>query len=257
MPLRPQVTKERLTHEKFTTIAHRDHVICNPIGSEKIDRVVGLLDLPALARVLEVGCGKAELLVRLAERYDCTAVGIDLNSTFLTEARARAFDRGVGGHIELIQDDAATARFPGAPFDAAMCVGATHAFGGYIPTLKRLKGLVKPGGKIVLGEGYWIQRPDVGYLKALGAKQGDFTDHAGNVEAGLAEGMIYLYSVVASTDDFDQYEGLYNHSVESWCLENPNDLDTEAARERIRAWRDAYLKWGRGTLGFGVYLFQV
>jgi cyclopropane fatty-acyl-phospholipid synthase-like methyltransferase len=127
MPLRPQVTKERLTHEKFTTIAHRDHVICNPIGSEKIDRVVGLLDLPALARVLEVGCGKAELLVRLAERYDCTAVGIDLNSTFLTEARARAFDRGVGGHIELIQDDAATARFPGAPFDAAMCVGATHA----------------------------------------------------------------------------------------------------------------------------------
>jgi hypothetical protein len=135
--------------------------------------------------------------------------------------------------------------------------GRDPRLGGYVPTLKRLKGLVKPGGKIVLGEGYWIQRPDVGYLKALGAKQGDFTDHAGNVEAGLAEGMIYLYSVVASTDDFDQYEGLYNHSVESWCLENPNDLDTEAARERIRSWRDAYLKWGRGTLGFGLYLFQV
>jgi hypothetical protein len=26
--------------------------------------------------------------------------------------------------------------------------------------------------------------------------------------------------------------------------------------ERIRRWRDAYLRWGRDTLGFGVYLFH-
>ena len=25
--------------------------------------------------------------------------------------------------------------------------------------------------------------------------------------------------------------------------------------ERSRKWRDAYLRWGRDTLGFGVYLF--
>ena len=25
--------------------------------------------------------------------------------------------------------------------------------------------------------------------------------------------------------------------------------------ERIRKWRDAYLRWGRDTLGFAVYLF--
>ena len=26
--------------------------------------------------------------------------------------------------------------------------------------------------------------------------------------------------------------------------------------ERIRRWRDAYLRWGRDTLGFAVYLFS-
>jgi len=25
--------------------------------------------------------------------------------------------------------------------------------------------------------------------------------------------------------------------------------------ERIRRWRDGYLRWGRDTLGFGLYLF--
>ena len=28
-----------------------------------------------------------------------------------------------------------------------------------------------------------------------------------------------------------------------------------AMLERIRRWRDAYLRWGRDTLGFAVYLF--
>jgi hypothetical protein len=26
--------------------------------------------------------------------------------------------------------------------------------------------------------------------------------------------------------------------------------------ERIRRWRETYLRWGRDTLGFGLYLFE-
>ena len=247
---------ERQGSLKFTTIAHRDHAICNPISSEKVDRLLGLLDLPAGARVVDVGCGKAEMLVRLIERYGCTALGIDTNPEFLAEARARAFDRGVAGQLELREAEVAGLMLSNESFDAALCVGATQAFGGYAATLKSLRALVKPGGKIVVGDGFWMRKPDVSYLKALGAKLGDYTDHAGNVDAGIAESLVYLYSVVADTDDFDHYEGLYNRAVESWCVENERDMDAPAARDRIRAWRETYLKWGRETLGFAIYLFQ-
>lgn len=241
---------------KFTTLAHRDHTILNPISDAKIDRLLALLDLPAGARVVDVGCGKAEVLVRLIERFGCSAVGVDTNPHFLAEARARAFDQGVAGQLELVEGDVTKTKLATETFDAALCVGATHAYGGLAPALKALCALVKPGGRIVVGEGLWRQKPDMNYLKALGAKATDYTDHAGNVEAGLAEKLTFLYAVVADHDDFDHYEGLYNRAVESWCLENPRDLDLAATRTRIRAWREAYLKWGRDTLGFAIYLFQ-
>lgn len=51
------------------------------------------------------------------------------------------------------------------------------------------------------------------------------------------------------------YEGLYCLSMESFVRDHPQDPDAAPFRERIRAWRDAYRRWGRDTLGFGYYLF--
>lgn len=246
-----------LDQTKFTTIAHRDHVLCNPLESAKVDRVLELFDLPPGARVLDVGCGKAEMLMRLIELYGCSAVGVDINAAFLTEARARSFDRGATAQLELLEQKADAFTGAKASFDAALCVGATHVWGGLAPTLEALRGYVKPGGLVLVGEGYWRRKPDPGYLKAIGAKAKEFTEHMGNVEAGLAAKLTYLYALVSDEDDFDHYEGLYNLAVESHCLAHPSDPDVEAMRVRIRAWRDAYLRWGRETLGFGLYLFRV
>ena len=44
--------------------------------------------------------------------------------------------------------------------------------------------------------------------------------------------------------------------VERYARNNPDDPDCPAMVTRIRRWRDAYLRWGRDTLGFGLYLFQ-
>ena len=52
---------------KFYDITHRQHEICNPTSHEKLDLLVELLRLPKGAQVVDIGCGKAELLIRLAE----------------------------------------------------------------------------------------------------------------------------------------------------------------------------------------------
>jgi ubiquinone/menaquinone biosynthesis C-methylase UbiE len=241
---------------RFSTIAHRDHTLCNPLSLEKVDRVLALFDLPPGARVADVGCGKAEMLMRLIERYGCTALGVDSNADFLAEARARAFDRGVAGQLELVESEARDWKPGDQKFDAVLCVGATHAYGDLAGTLEALNALVKPGGLVLVGEGYWRKKPDAAYLKVLGAKAKDFTDHAGNVEAGAAAKLTCLYSAAGSEDDFDHYEGLYARAIESHCLENPDDADVEPMRKRIREWRTAYLTYGRDTLGFGLYLFR-
>lgn len=54
---------------KFYDITHREHVVCNPTSNDKLARLVGLLRLPAEARVVDIACGKGEFLIHLAEAY--------------------------------------------------------------------------------------------------------------------------------------------------------------------------------------------
>ncbi|HET8831838.1 MAG TPA: class I SAM-dependent methyltransferase, partial [Casimicrobiaceae bacterium] len=58
-----------LNRQKFSAIAHRDHDYCNPISAAKIERLLDLLPLDASSRVLDLGCGRAELALRIIERY--------------------------------------------------------------------------------------------------------------------------------------------------------------------------------------------
>src|ERR1700743_634770 len=87
---------------RFTTLAHSDHVFCSPMSSTRADELVELLDLHGPSRVLDVGCGKAEFLLRVLQRYASTGVGVDPNGEFLRVARANAETRGLrectGGH---------------------------------------------------------------------------------------------------------------------------------------------------------------
>ncbi|MDA1017867.1 MAG: hypothetical protein O3A00_25845 [Planctomycetota bacterium] len=59
-----------------------------------------------------------------------------------------------------------------------------------------------------------------------------------------------------SQSEWDDYEDQYAQNVEEFVRANEHDPDAEAMLQRIRPWRDAYLRWGRDTLGFGLYLFR-
>jgi ubiquinone/menaquinone biosynthesis C-methylase UbiE len=54
---------------KLYDITHRDHVICNPTSTGKLDELIELLDLGPEPRVLDVASGKGEFIARVAERF--------------------------------------------------------------------------------------------------------------------------------------------------------------------------------------------
>ena len=70
-------------------------------------------------------------------------------------------------------------------FALGICIGSTHAFGAgdsaYPNTFERLKQLVRPGGYLLIGEGYWKQEPAPEYLAFIGDPVGIYRDHAGNI----------------------------------------------------------------------------
>ncbi|MCF7788447.1 MAG: class I SAM-dependent methyltransferase [Prosthecobacter sp.] len=214
---------------RFFTIAHRDLSFCCPVSSAKFEQVIEILDLPPQARVLDVGCGKAELLLRVMQRYNATGVGADPNAGFIHDAQTEAARRGHDGRVELhgakIQDIPVGAD----SFDVALCIGSTHAFGRFAEALTELARLVKPGGQVLIADGYWKQKPDPDYLAFLGAAETDLPDHAGNESAGLEAGLVPFYSCVSSEDEWDHYEGRYCLAIERFLRDHPEDTDASAS----------------------------
>ncbi|MCH7679915.1 methyltransferase domain-containing protein [candidate division KSB1 bacterium] len=74
---------------KYNGITHRDHLVCNPTSEARLDELVGLLPLKPGARVLDIACGKAELLLRIAVHHGASGIGVDISPYEVGEARRR------------------------------------------------------------------------------------------------------------------------------------------------------------------------
>jgi len=242
---------------KFYDVTHREHVVCNPMSEEKLARVVDLLRLPAGARVVDIACGKGEFLIRLAEAYGIDGLGIDLSPFYTGQARKRLETRVPGANVTIEKMDGADFR-PDEPhsFALASCLGASWVFGGHAATLEALSSMVEADGWIVVGEPYWIQEPPEAYLETLGVKPDDFGTHVDNVEAGESVGLELVHTLVSNQDEWDTYEGLQWYATCEYARSHQDDPDLPDLLERVTKEKSAYLRWGRDTLGWAIYVFK-
>ena len=170
---------------KFYDITHRHHVVCNPMSAGKLDAVIALLNLKRGARVVDIACGKGEMLVRLAERYGISGVGVDISPFCVADSKRKLRQRAPDADVEFLQMDGADYR-PGSSgfFDLAMCIGASWVFGGHKGTLRALKAMTAPGGMVLVGEPFWLKEPEDEYLIAGELTRETCASHHANVVVG-------------------------------------------------------------------------
>ena len=240
---------------KFYDVTHRYHEVCNPTGRAKLDELVGLLRLNPGSAVLDIACGKGELLTRLAERYEISGIGVDISPYCVTDAEQKLRERVPGAQIEIINMDGAEYS-PDQLFDLAMCIGASWVYKGHRGTLSALKTMTKPDALILVGEPFWLKDPDDAYLVAENLTRDMFGTHYENVLVGEDEGLFPLYTMVSNQDDWDRYETLQWYAAEKYASDNPDDPDVSEILTRVARGRTNYLHWGRDTLGWAMYLFR-
>jgi len=169
------------------------------------------------ARVLDIACGKGEFLIRLAELYGISGVGVDISPYCIKDCLRKHRNRTPNSDIKFIEMDGAKYKpETWESFDLAMCIGATWIFGNYRGTLKALKKMTKPSGIIMVGEPFWLKEPSEEYLKMEGFKREDYGTHMDNVKVGEEEGLTCLYTIVSNQDDWDHYETLQWWAIDQY-----------------------------------------
>ncbi|RMI45602.1 methyltransferase domain-containing protein, partial [Streptomyces triticirhizae] len=166
--------------------------------------------------------------------------------------------RGVAGRLTLVAGDAAgyAADAAHGVFDAVLCVGATHAFGGLERTLAAARRRLAPGGRLVVGEGFWEREPTPAALAGLGAEREDFTDLAGVVALCQAAGLTPVYGHVSTLAEWDDYEWCWTGSLAGWALDHPEHPRAAEAAAEAAEHRAGWLGGYRGVLGFATLVLR-
>ena len=111
------------------------------------------LDADRVGHVIDVGCGPGVVTCALAHHFPSAHVtGLDSAGELLARLRARAGEAGLDGRVAAREADLEHDLPPLEPADLVWASMVVHHVADPIATLRRLGGLLRPGGTFVLVE---------------------------------------------------------------------------------------------------------
>lgn len=219
-----------------------------PLSDERAAALIEGLQPLEGKQVVDLGCGWAELLLRIAAAEPTVhALGVDSDAEAIARARQNVQTRGLADAIRL---DLADATSWGERADVLVSIGASHAWGGTRKTLEAAYSRLVPGGLFLLGDGIWERPPTAEALTALDATVDEFESLAGLVDLAIDCGFRPLSVSVANTDEWDSFESRFCAGRERWLFEHPDAPDAAEVRAAVDDHRNGWLHGYRGVLGF-------
>jgi SAM-dependent methyltransferase len=199
-----------------------------PLSQEHAALLLERLAIGPDSRVLDLGCGWGELLLRAVAGSGAgvTGVGVDTNDEDLRRGRRYAAERSLQDRVR---------------------VGASHAFGGTVNALSGLAGLVPPGGRLLYGDLCWERTPTKEAADIFGEEA---TSLSVLVERARTAGWRVLHVSTVDQREWDDFESTWRAGRQEWLLGHPDDPRAPGLRAEIDAQLRSYVDVYRGVLGF-------
>jgi SAM-dependent methyltransferase len=232
-------------------VAERYIELLNPCSNEKVLEAGEVLGLGPQTRLIDYGCGYGEPLVLWAERFGISAVGIEFRPRAAAKARLKMIERGLDKQIEIIEGSGADYHLGDHTFDVASCMGASFIWNGYPQAIRAMKEAIKPNGKILIGEPYWIKETRVPKDLMEG-----FTIYYEPelLEMARAEGFTFEYLIRSSEEEWARYNAANWRGLVAWLKENANHPDYDQVRRWLDKEQDTYIRWWREYMSWALYI---
>ncbi len=237
---------------------YHDLTFMTPLSEEQATRLVAFVAEQLTGTVVDIGCGWAELLLRvLAAAPRTQGIGIDLDDGAIAHARTLAHARGLDARVSFIAGDARIQLPPTA--DAIVCIGASQIWGppvearmplDYRSALTALRSLLDRGSRVVYGEGIWTAAPTDAAIASLAGRRDELIFLPDLLDIARAAGFMPLQVHQASLDEWDAFESGYTACYARWIASHSYDHpQAHCVRARAQAQSDAYFHGYRGVLG--------
>jgi SAM-dependent methyltransferase len=216
-----------------------------PLSDSHAGSLLGRFELGAAHRILDLGCGRGELLLQaLARAPAAKGVGVDVDRWELDQARAAAKERGLAERVTFVAHDAT--KYEGSA-DRVMCIGASHAWGGTSAALTKLRQRTAQKGLLLFGDGFWTKPPSKRSAERFGALSTSLEDLEGQAKTA---GWRVVHADTADQAEWDGFEEASYRGLERFARRAPEHAFSKSAQEFAARRRKEYYEGYRGVLGF-------
>lgn len=236
-------------------ISDSNQPVIDPFSAEKFSLLGNAIGLTEGMRVLDLACGKAEMLCRWAIEHRIVGTGVDLSAVFHAAGRARIAELGVEDRITLIRGDAG-GYVAAEPCDVAACIGATWIGDGVEGTIDLLRRSLRPGGLILIGEPYWRIEPTPQMLADRNVQAGEWSSLGELADRFIAHGYDLVEMVLGNQDDWDRYAAASWMNLRRWLDEHPGDEFAPTVRKSLDRSVRNHTHFQREHLGWGVFVLK-
>ena len=150
-------------------------------------------------QVLDLGCGKGAISVQLAKALKCQCHGIDAIPAFIDEARSKALEHGVAQLCRFETGDIRQEIKRMPQYDVILLGAIGPVLGNYFQTLTALKDCLRPGGAIIIDDGYIEDHHDFSHPLVL--KRSEMLNQIREAGMTLVEENLFEADKVAANND--------------------------------------------------------
>lgn len=237
---------------------HHRLTFMSPLSQRRAEALVRFATEDLEGTVLDIGCGWAELLLRVvAAAPRAVGLGVDTNEGSIEHGKKLAEQRGLADRVTLLVGDARELAPQRA--DAVICIGASQVWGApvednlpldYAAALTALRKKVSPGARVIYGEAVWSRPPTLEAVTPLAGRLDEFVSLEVLIELAVTHGFMPVAIHEANTDEWDQFESGYSACYADWLAQHGADhVDADEVRARAARQRASYYDGYRGILG--------
>ncbi len=235
-----------------------DLTFMTPLSEDRARRLIRFAAGDLDGTILDLGCGWAELLLRLLETAPhARGIGWDTNKASIQQGTLQAQHRNLTDRVTLLVGDAKTAAPEHA--DAVICIGASQIWGppveanqplDYTSALSAIRAKVSRHARVIYGEGIWSRSPTPEAIAPLAGRLDELVTLAELIELAVEHGFMPVAVHEASIDEWDEFESGYSACYAAWLAEYGTDhVDAAEVRERAARQRAGYFGGYRGIMG--------